>query len=125
MPPRGSKKQNSSSSVSNVCTVPSASHLDSGSPEVDYASMSTSELFKAALDRNSDPVMDIILRTLIDRLPMETTEKIEEEKRNRSIVTSGLRESSPITRPSQRQKNLEDKVTELLDALDMECRPVE
>ncbi|EYB84415.1 hypothetical protein Y032_0317g2330 [Ancylostoma ceylanicum] len=123
MPPRATKKQNSSGS--NVHTEPSVSLSQNGSSEVDYATLSISQLFKAALDRNSDPQMEKILRALIDKLPMETTEKIEEEKRSRSIVISGLKECSPNTRPSQRQKDLEGKVTEILDALDMECRPVE
>lgn len=75
------------------------SHSEEVPSEIDYAGMSTSELFEAMLDRNSDPLVDEMLRALIDKLPVETTEEIEEEKRNRSVVISGLKECSPNTLP--------------------------
>lgn len=82
------------------------------------------ELVNAILDRNTDPIIDRMLRALIDKIPMLTTEKIE-KKRGRSIVLVGMGEPVPNLRSSYTQNDLEEKAFELLEALDVWCRSSE
>ncbi|EYC34582.1 hypothetical protein Y032_0001g480 [Ancylostoma ceylanicum] len=106
-------------------TVNNGAGLTESSDETDFDAMPFAELKNAIFDRNSDPLLDRMLRFLINRMPSLAAEKIEEEKRGRSIVISGIKEASPDLRPSRPQKDLEEKVFEILDALDLECRPIE
>ncbi|KAK6047658.1 hypothetical protein COOONC_14838 [Cooperia oncophora] len=50
---------------------------------------------------------------------------IDAEKRCRSIVISGLPEQGAELKPSEKQRELEEKVAGVLDVLNVECRPVE
>ncbi|XGW34564.1 hypothetical protein V3C99_018472 [Haemonchus contortus] len=66
-----------------------------------------------------------MLIALSEKIPMEFADLLESDKRSRSIVISGLEEGQDGLPPSARQRDLEDKVAEVLDALDVEYRPVE
>ncbi|EPB77179.1 lectin C-type domain protein [Ancylostoma ceylanicum] len=123
MPPKS--KKNAPVTAPTTDAISARQPPEERSTVADFNSMPTPDLYKAILDRITDPLVDQMLRELFGRFPGETVEKIEEEKRGRSIVLSGVKESSPTLRPSQRQKDLEDKVDAILDVLDMECRPVE
>ncbi|EYC07323.1 hypothetical protein Y032_0071g592 [Ancylostoma ceylanicum] len=69
--------------------------------------------------------MGRILKAIIDKIPFQAIEKIEEDKRSRSFVLAGVEEAPSNLQASQRQKHLKDKVFGILDALDIECRPTE
>ena len=67
-----------------------------------YDNMSSSEILNAILARNSDPVIDKMLMVLIEKPSSESiakvenkVEKLEAEKRGRSVVISGLSGSPP------------------------------
>uniref|UniRef100_A0A7I4Z3B6 DUF218 domain-containing protein n=1 Tax=Haemonchus contortus TaxID=6289 RepID=A0A7I4Z3B6_HAECO len=66
-----------------------------------------------------------MLIALSKKIPMEFADLIEGDKRSRSIVISGLEEGQDGLRPSARHRDLEDKVANVLDAVDVECRPIE
>ncbi|VDO26096.1 unnamed protein product [Haemonchus placei] len=66
-----------------------------------------------------------MLVALSDKIPKEVSDAVDEDKRSRSFVISGLEEASPQMRPSERQIDLEGKVRDVLDCLNVECRPVE
>ncbi|KIH55214.1 hypothetical protein ANCDUO_14633 [Ancylostoma duodenale] len=123
MPSRTAKRNNS--------VAPKIPSETNGSNSVElvedsnFSAMSPAELLKAIFEENSNPKVERMLGAFVDKLPLLTTEKIEEEKRSRSIVIAGLEETPPNSRPSHRQKHLEEKVAEVLDALDLESRPME
>lgn len=96
--------------------------------DVEIANMSMSELVSAMMERNEqikDPVMAKFLNALVSKLPQTIADAVEADKRGRSLVVSGIPESSPNVPPSGKQRELEVKVSELLDILGVECRPVE
>ncbi|XGW02668.1 hypothetical protein V3C99_014589 [Haemonchus contortus] len=69
--------------------------------------------------------MEKMIVALSEKIPCESREYVEAEKRARSLVVSGLEEAPAHLKPSERQKQLEGKVADLFDALQVECRPVE
>ncbi|XGW28740.1 hypothetical protein V3C99_008492 [Haemonchus contortus] len=80
------------------------------------------------MERNEqikDPVMAKFLNALVSKLPQTIADAVEADKRGRSLVASGIPESSPNISPSGKKRELEVKVTEVLDILGVECRPVE
>uniref|UniRef100_A0A7I4XYW4 Uncharacterized protein n=1 Tax=Haemonchus contortus TaxID=6289 RepID=A0A7I4XYW4_HAECO len=95
------------------------------SVDAEYAGLSASQLIKAVLERNTDPEIEKMLLVLADKVPKEMSELLEAEKRSRSIVLSGLEEAPPHSLPSEKQRDLESKVFDILDVLNVECRPVE
>ncbi|EYB97204.1 hypothetical protein Y032_0142g2297 [Ancylostoma ceylanicum] len=80
---------------------------------------------RVAMERNKDPAMDRILMALSEKLQVDVSEYVDSEKKSRSIVVAGLPEANPDLRPSERQPDLEMKVTQLLDVINVECRPTE
>ncbi|XGW16282.1 hypothetical protein V3C99_001610, partial [Haemonchus contortus] len=93
--------------------------------EKDLRKLSASELLKALLKRNTDPIVGKMLNVLSEKISNEISEQVEAEKRARSLVVSGIDEAPHQLKPSERQKDLENKVADLLDVLEVECRPVE
>lgn len=103
---------------------------DSGSKaaqvaQVDYSQLSAGEIMRAILERNKDPEIERMVVALISKIPSEISETMEAEKRARSIVIHNLEEASVDLPPSSKQRDLEDKVSSVLDVLGVECRPVE
>ncbi|VDO13923.1 unnamed protein product [Haemonchus placei] len=96
------------------------------SPEAEnFHNMSAMELIKSIMELNQDPAIESMLVALSEKIPMEFSNLLESDKRSRSIVISGLEEGRDGLCPSARQRDLEDKVARVLDAVDVECRPVE
>ncbi|XGW10718.1 hypothetical protein V3C99_012323 [Haemonchus contortus] len=83
------------------------------------------ELIKNIIELNQDPVIGNMLIALSEKIPMEFSEFIESDKRSRSIVISGLDEMQGAPTASTRRRDLEEKVSTVLNALDVECRPTE
>lgn len=83
------------------------------------------DLLGAMLDCNKDPVVDKLIHGLISKLLQCFADMVESNKRARSLVITGLEESNLEQLPSVRQKELEKQVTNVLDCLGVECRPVE
>lgn len=93
--------------------------------QVNYSSLSVSEIINAVLERNKDPIIEKMMFALISKLPQELAERIEEEKKERSIVIEWLPEPASDLSPSAKQRDLEEKVSEIFDVLNLECRPLE
>ncbi|VDO36388.1 unnamed protein product [Haemonchus placei] len=130
MPPkvdRTHRKKDVHDISSNPKATQSASTQLSGTPslDTDYAMLSASQLLKAVLERNTDPVIEKMLLALAEKIPKEMSELMEADKRSRSIVLSGLEEAPSHSLPSEKQRDLEAKVSDVLDVLNVECRPVE
>ncbi|VDO70332.1 unnamed protein product [Heligmosomoides polygyrus] len=67
-----------------------------------------------------------MLTVAIDKASSAVADGIEEEKRSRSLVVSGVSEpDSEHLPPSLQRAELREKVTNLLDALKVDCEPVE
>ncbi|EYC40050.1 hypothetical protein Y032_0631g860 [Ancylostoma ceylanicum] len=84
------------------------------------------ELIAFIKDRNRDPVIETALhalQTLAAKVPMELSAQIEAETRAPTIVISGLEEADNRMLPSQHQADVENKVTKILDVLNVQCRP--
>ncbi|KAK6733498.1 hypothetical protein RB195_017322 [Necator americanus] len=64
--------------------------------------------------------MVLALKTKITR---EVADRVEAEKRGRSIVISGLAEMGADRSLIERQRDLEEKVANVLDALELDCLP--
>lgn len=75
----------------------------------DFSKFSVSELINAVLMRNKDPIIEHMMYALISKLPQEMSERIEMEKKERSIVIEWLPEAAPDLPPSAKQKDLEAK----------------
>lgn len=91
----------------------------------EIAKMSVSDIMNAIVDRNKDPVVAKFIEGLIAKLQLELVEAVDAEKRGRSLILSGLPESALDMPPSAKQSELECKVSEILDHIGVECRPVE
>ncbi|KIH46096.1 hypothetical protein ANCDUO_23853, partial [Ancylostoma duodenale] len=66
-----------------------------------------------------------LLNQLITALRPNPKDIVESEKRSRSIVISGMPETGRELTASQRQAHTELSVIKMLDALDIEAKPVE
>ncbi|XGW33049.1 hypothetical protein V3C99_017504 [Haemonchus contortus] len=75
----------------------------------DFTRMTVAELMNAITARNTDPVINEMLWALADKIPKEFSDFVESEKRERSLVFSGLSEADDKLRPSERQADLEGK----------------
>ncbi|KIH68579.1 hypothetical protein ANCDUO_01081 [Ancylostoma duodenale] len=84
---------------------------------------------QAVIARNNDPIIDQMMRALLSKYRERTTKDIadyvEAEKRGRSLLISGIDESTASQPLKSRQTDLEKKVCNILDALDVDCTPVE
>lgn len=119
---------NSKSCSASKQAVAEISHHDtvtSQHADLDYATMSTADIMNLILEKNRDPEIDRMVRVVLSRIPQELRDAVEADKRSRSLVISGLPEADPSLPPSEKQRDLESKVSEVLDAVDVECRPIE
>lgn len=87
--------------------------------------MSVDSLLDKALEINRDPTVQQLLLALKDKIPGEFSAFLEREKRERSVVISGIDDEPMEARPSDRQKHLEEKINKVFDAINVECRPSE
>ncbi|XGW34839.1 hypothetical protein V3C99_018685 [Haemonchus contortus] len=81
---------------------------------VDFSTFSASDLLKSIAARNTDPVINKMLIALKDKLSVEVFDVVSEEKRGRSIVISGLPESNISMKPSEKQRELENKIPDFV-----------
>lgn len=84
----------------------------------DTAKIAVSQLAAKALEINKDPLANELLLALKIKIPAEATES---DKCDYSIVISGAEEAADNYSASDRQSDVEKKVRELLDFLDVEC----
>ncbi|KIH45622.1 hypothetical protein ANCDUO_24337 [Ancylostoma duodenale] len=89
--------------------------------DVDFATTPSAELWASILERNTDPVIERMVLTLKSRLPHEATDAVEAKKRIRSIVICGLSEWGLDQPLCVRQKDLEEKMANILDSLEVDC----
>lgn len=78
----------------------------------------------ATSDRNKDAVVATFTEGLV-RAKLHLREAVDAEKRNRSLILSGLPESTIDMLPSAKQFELESQISETLDHIGIEDRPVE
>ena len=81
------------------------------------------ELFQKLIDLNIPEVQEITYE-ILSRMHEYGKSVLEKETRQRSIVVFGLPELEDNMPASIRQEDTEDKVKNILDTLDIECRPV-
>ncbi|XGW04017.1 hypothetical protein V3C99_015283, partial [Haemonchus contortus] len=91
----------------------------------DFTQMTIAELMEAITARNTDPVINAMLCALADKIPKGFSDYVESEKRERSLVFTGLSEAVDKLQPSERQADLEGEVVKVLDVLQVECRATE
>uniref|UniRef100_W6NMH4 Uncharacterized protein n=1 Tax=Haemonchus contortus TaxID=6289 RepID=W6NMH4_HAECO len=95
--------------------------------DTEVASMTMVEILNAMMERNEhlkDPIMAKHIDAMITKLPQTITEAVQ-AKKERSLVLFGIPESNPSKPPSVKQQEVENSVSEILDCLRVECRPVE
>lgn len=93
--------------------------------ESDLRMLSVEGLFKKISERISDPVTLQMLNILSEKVSKEFSDHAEAEKRGRTIVVSGLQEPADSLSASERRADLKAKVLDVLDALQLDCEPVE
>ncbi|EYC40800.1 hypothetical protein Y032_0596g436 [Ancylostoma ceylanicum] len=90
----------------------------------DLDKMAASALFKSILEVNKDPRVERLLLALSGKISHDAfSAYLESEVRARSIVISGIEEASENSLPSERQADVELKVSKILDIIKVECRP--
>ncbi|EYC30393.1 hypothetical protein Y032_0005g2626 [Ancylostoma ceylanicum] len=89
----------------------------------DFRNAPIIELFQRLLNLNIPEVQQITTEILC-RINEISDDAVQKEVRNRSIVISGLSEINADSDASVRQVDTEEKVKEILNILDIECRPV-
>ncbi|KAK5984375.1 hypothetical protein GCK32_022840 [Trichostrongylus colubriformis] len=72
------------------------------SVDVDYATLSATQLIKAVLERNSDPLIEKMQLVLAGKISKDVSEFLEADKRSRSIVISGIDDAPSHLLPSER-----------------------
>ncbi|KAL6733767.1 hypothetical protein Aduo_004388 [Ancylostoma duodenale] len=87
--------------------------------------MSVRDLTEYIVSRYKDPVIEKLLSALMEKISKQCHCECDAEKRARSLVISGLPEPSEDLRASEKQMDLEGKVNQILDVLDVDCRPCE
>ncbi|VDL80227.1 unnamed protein product [Nippostrongylus brasiliensis] len=92
---------------------------------LNISELSAMEILRKTMMVNNDPVVERLLLALEKKIPNEYSAFYEKEKRMRSIVIAGIEELEGNPRPSERLSHLEDRVRDVLDALDVECKPCE
>ncbi|KIH69442.1 hypothetical protein ANCDUO_00221 [Ancylostoma duodenale] len=86
--------------------------------------MSACALLKTIVERNKDPSLDHLLFSLSKKISKDFwSDCSEAEALSRSIVISGVEGPHEALLPSQRQRDVEGKVANLLNVLQVECRP--
>ncbi|KHJ87781.1 hypothetical protein OESDEN_12436 [Oesophagostomum dentatum] len=85
--------------------------------------LSVQGLLSCLEERNKDPVIGSVVRILAKKIPVEWSTCVEAEKKRRTLVSSGIKEPEGDLPPSQQQLDVEGKVTTILDALNVQCRP--
>ncbi|KAL6734052.1 hypothetical protein Aduo_004635 [Ancylostoma duodenale] len=97
--------------------------LENGLDDVDYTALSSEEIINVLLERNTDPVSEKMMMILKGRMRQEVSDAVEKEKRDRSLVISGLAEWGMDKPLLQRQKYLYEQVADILDTLKVDCLP--
>ncbi|EYB88953.1 hypothetical protein Y032_0239g3327 [Ancylostoma ceylanicum] len=97
----------------------------SQTPESDLMQMPLEGLVRYISEQNNDPLVGNLLEVLLHRLPKSSPLDLELDKRWRSIVISGLPEADGEVSFQDRRTHLDNQVSEVLEALKIECRPVE
>ncbi|RCN43968.1 hypothetical protein ANCCAN_10083 [Ancylostoma caninum] len=87
--------------------------------------MTMQDLVFSIGQRNDDPEVKMMLDALSEKIQKGFSEVFEAEKRSRSLVISGIEEPPDGLRPSERRRDLECKVNDILDAIDVDCGPTE
>lgn len=101
----------------------------STSVQVDYSNMPIAEILGLMAERNTDPeiskTIDAVVKKFPDELSKLSINAVESEKRGRSLVISGLPEAEPNTSLTAKRKDLEEKVSGVLEVLQVDCYPLE
>uniref|UniRef100_A0A7I4YT33 Fibrous sheath-interacting protein 2 n=1 Tax=Haemonchus contortus TaxID=6289 RepID=A0A7I4YT33_HAECO len=92
--------------------------------QLDSDKISAADLLMANIERNKDPLLKPLLSALSEKIPSEFSESIKSEKRPGALLSS-LEEAGVELRSSDHQKDLEERVSKALDALNVECLPCE
>ncbi|VDL69115.1 unnamed protein product [Nippostrongylus brasiliensis] len=92
---------------------------------LNISELSAMEILRKTMMVNNDPVVERLLLALERKIPNKYSAFYEKEKRMRSIVIAGIEELEGNPRPSERLSHLEDRARDVLDALDVECKPCE
>ncbi|EYC02461.1 hypothetical protein Y032_0100g3318 [Ancylostoma ceylanicum] len=120
---RASKKRDASSTSHKVAD--SDASADKLSTEPIYKNECAMDLIQSIIRRNKDPEINKMLAVLADKVSADFKEQLEEDKRSRSVVVSGLPESGNGTHATESLEDLESKVHDILDALSVRCRPMD
>ncbi|KAK6742457.1 hypothetical protein RB195_009993 [Necator americanus] len=75
------------------------------------------------LERNTDSVIEKMVLALKTKTTQEVADGVETEKSGRSIVITGLAEMGADRSLIERQRDLEEKVANVFDALELDCLP--
>ncbi|EYC08158.1 hypothetical protein Y032_0067g24 [Ancylostoma ceylanicum] len=97
-------------------------NADISAIEDELKNLTTKEILERVIAKCKDPAIGKMVQVAVDRLPNEIADGVEADRRARSVVVSGLPESTESL-PSVRQKFDEERVSEMLDALGVQCRP--
>ncbi|KHJ96697.1 hypothetical protein OESDEN_03337 [Oesophagostomum dentatum] len=89
----------------------------------EFSSLSGVEIIAAILERNIDPVIERMVLALRDKVLLEFVDVVNKEKKERSILITGLTNWGQDKPLFERQKNLEQNVAEILDILKVDCLP--
>ncbi|KIH42205.1 hypothetical protein ANCDUO_27812, partial [Ancylostoma duodenale] len=90
----------------------------------DPSKLSVSGLLNYVLEVNKDPNVESLLLMLSEKISREAfANYLESEIRSRSIVVTGIEEAPDDSLPSERQADVERKVSKILDIVKVECRP--
>ncbi|EYC35254.1 hypothetical protein Y032_1099g3603 [Ancylostoma ceylanicum] len=121
----GKNKRNSSPPSSLSAGIENIQVNQDNAYDEDYTQMAPDVLIASISERCPDPVVHKMLSALSGMIPRNMSELVEMEKRSRSLVISGIEEPPETMRASERRKYLENKVTDILDAVDVDCFPSE
>ncbi|KHJ80539.1 hypothetical protein OESDEN_19785 [Oesophagostomum dentatum] len=83
--------------------------------------LSGAKIIAAILERNTDPVIERMVLPLRDKVLLEFADAVNKEKKERSIVITGLTEWGQDKPLFECQKSLEQNVAEILDILKVDC----
>ncbi|EPB74438.1 tRNA ligase class II [Ancylostoma ceylanicum] len=106
---RASKKRDASSTSHKVAD--SDASADKLSTEPIYKNECAMDLIQSIIRRNKDPEINKMLAVLADKVSADFKEQLEEDKRSRSVVVSGLPESGNGTHATESLEDLEIPIT--------------
>lgn len=121
---RAARSQVDLPSTLSACPSANILEVDSGD-EAEHSKLNATEYLELIIAMNKDPKISKMLQVLKEKIPGDITNAIEEDKRGRSLIISGLQEPADTVKPSLKLRDLEEKVEGILDVLKVECRPVE